>query len=98
VRGPRWEIVVSSGVIRVQTRDYALPNAVYIDAPFSPTPPANANGMGIQEPSQLPPPRMVCTAPDDHAARPPVPFRDVARNGWTFGQHKMAVRGWHRTA
>jgi hypothetical protein len=28
----------------------------------------------------------------------PVPFRDAARNGWPFGQHKVAVRGCHQTA
>ena len=30
------------------------------------------------------------------AANDPVPFRDAARNGWPYGQHKVAVRGGHR--
>ena len=32
------------------------------------------------------------------AKKGPVPFRDAARNGWPFGQHKLAVRGCHQTA
>ncbi len=31
-------------------------------------------------------------------AKEPVPSRDAARNGWPFGQHKLAVRGCHQTA
>ena len=35
----------------------------------------------------------------DHAAKDaPVPSRDAARNGWPFGQQKLAVRGCHQTA
>ena len=34
-----------------------------------------------------------------HAAKDaPVPSRDAARNGWPFGQHKLAVLGCHQTA
>ena len=42
----------------------------------------------------------VLTSPDAHRrqAKVPVPVRDVARNGWPSGQHKLAVRGCHQTA
>ena len=36
--------------------------------------------------------------PLDEQLKKPVPSRDAARNGWPFGQHKLAVRGCHPTA